>query len=83
MESVCLGLGNWMKNEVLQVIIIQAQVTLWKPHHRVSILRGFLAMNDDLHVDLENSQMLQRIIYKLEKSLSNFMFHNYVWRKGN
>jgi hypothetical protein len=38
----------------LQLVTIKAQAILWKPHHWNSICWGFFAMNDYLHVDLEN-----------------------------
>jgi len=33
MESVRPALSNSLKNEVLQLAVIQAQATLWKPRH--------------------------------------------------
>jgi hypothetical protein len=42
MESVCLETTLLLENEVLQLIITEAQVVFWKPHHQNSICWGFL-----------------------------------------
>jgi hypothetical protein len=39
-----------------QLVIMQVKIALWKPHNQASIL-GFFVVNDDLLMDLENSQM--------------------------
>jgi hypothetical protein len=39
-------------------------------------------VNDDLHVDFENLQMLQCIIYISEKMASNFLSQSSILKRG-
>jgi hypothetical protein len=39
-------------------------------------------MNDDLLVDFENLQMLQCIVYRLEKAIHNFLFQSFILKKS-
>jgi hypothetical protein len=39
-------------------------------------------MNDDLFVDLKNLQMLQCIVYRLEKTIGNFLSQSSILKKG-
>lgn len=57
--SVHMQTNNLLVVEVLKVTIIEMQVVLWIPHNQMSICWGFFIINDNLHVDFENSQMLQ------------------------
>jgi hypothetical protein len=62
MENVRLETIISLENEVLYFVIIKVQVIFWKPHHQNSICWGLFVVNDDLHVDLQNLQMLQCIL---------------------
>jgi len=45
-------------------------------------LLGFFVVNDDLHVDLENLQMLQCIVCISKKMAGNVLSQSFVLRKG-
>jgi hypothetical protein len=62
MESVCLETALSLENDVLPLVTIEGQVIFYKPHHRNSICWGLFVVNDDLHVDFENPQMLRCIV---------------------
>jgi len=49
---------------------------------KIPFARGFFVVNDDLHVDFENLQMLQCIIYILEKMAGNFLSQSSIFEKG-
>jgi len=72
MESVHLETTLSLENEVLQLVTIEGQVIFEKPQHQISISWRFFVVNDDLHVDLENPQMLKCIVYISKKMVSNF-----------
>jgi hypothetical protein len=42
----------------------EVQALLWKIHNKTSICWSLFVINDNLHVDLENPQMLSCIIYR-------------------
>jgi hypothetical protein len=44
--------------------VMELQLLLWKPHDVASICCNFFSINDKLHVELMNFQMLQCIIYR-------------------
>jgi hypothetical protein len=48
-------LGNVVTIEVVQLVIIKIQVTLWKPHHCNSICWGSFVVNDNLLINIVNS----------------------------
>jgi hypothetical protein len=71
-----------LKNEVLQLITVE--IKLYYRNHTIKIpfAWGFFFVNDDLHVDFENLQMLQCIIYISEKMASNFLSQSSILKRG-
>jgi hypothetical protein len=51
----------------------QQQASLWKPHNKTSICWSFFILNDNLHVDLLNPQMLRCIICRSQEASSNVL----------
>ncbi len=49
---------------------------------KIPFARGFFVVNDDLHVDFENLQILQCIIYILEKMACNFISQSSILKRG-
>jgi hypothetical protein len=48
-----------MSNDnISQLVVIEVQVMAWRCHNRLLICRGFVVVNDRLHVDLEKLQVL-------------------------
>jgi hypothetical protein len=54
-ESMYFELGNVVTLEVVQLVIIKTQVTLWKPHHCNFICWGSFVVNDNLLINIVNS----------------------------
>jgi hypothetical protein len=59
--------------EVVQLVTIKVQVAFWKPHHHSSICWGFFVVNDNLHVDIVNPQMLRCIICRSKQANDNVL----------
>ncbi len=82
-------IGNLTSNNVVAIIkvvqltVVKAQATLWKPHHYSSICYGFFVVNDNLDVDIMNPQMLRCIIYRFEQANENVLTKScYILNKG-
>ncbi len=54
----------------------------WKSHSCMSIYWGLFALNNGLHVDLVNLQMLQCIICRLEQSTKDVLVQTFTLHKG-
>jgi len=68
--------------KVVQLVVIKVQATLWKPHHCSFVCWGFF-LNNNLHVDIMNPQMLRCIIYKFEQANENVLTKScYILKKG-
>ncbi len=68
--------------EVVQFTVIKVQATLWKPHCCYPFVR-VLVINDNLHVDIVNPQMLRCIICKSKQTKENVLIEScYILRKG-
>jgi hypothetical protein len=88
MERVCFQLDNSMKVEILQLVATQAQAMFWKPHNGASIVRGFFLMNNYLHVNIVNPQMLRPFFFFfffffciLEKASNNVLSEKSILKK--
>jgi hypothetical protein len=77
--KVHLQAPNMLKLDVKQLVIVEMQATTCKPHSHMFIhCWGLFAINNGLHVDLVNPQMLQCIIkiLNLNKHLAMFWCKN-------
>lgn len=63
-ESVHQQCDNVVSNEI-NLQIIELQTLLWKPHNMMYTCWNFFVVNNNLHVDLANLQMLCCIICQI------------------
>ncbi len=83
MESLRLEITLSLENEVLQFSSYKSSNCILETTPLKLYLLGFFVENDDLHVDLENPQMLQCIIYKSESNFpSNFLSQSFILKKS-
>jgi hypothetical protein len=56
LENMYFELGNVVTIEVVQLVFIKTQITLWKPHHCNSICWGFFfVVSDNLLINIVNA----------------------------
>ncbi len=62
----------------MHFIITEAQAQKWKAHNMNSIGWGLFVVNNNLYVDLVNTQMLRCIIYKSQQIVGNILNQSFI-----
>jgi hypothetical protein len=80
-ESVHQQCDNDIFDE-MNLQIMELQTLLWKPHNMMYTCWNFFVVNDNLHVDLVNPQMLCCIICHTQQASRNILNKSSIVKKG-